>query len=278
MITIRKLTTLPRGTRRRKAVRLLGEFEERLREGRSVEAPYLRDLGRMIAADSESSELTGAAEVLLASLAPASEPDLRLRRVNDLRHALLRDLGEEPGEWDLLAPLDRDTAGRRLCPPEFRPRIYLEDLRSPFNVGAIFRTAEAFCVEKIYVSPATPSPDGSRARRSSMGCVDRVPWERRSLAEVEAASGAGVEVGAGAAVFALETGGPPLDDFAFPNDGLVLIGNEELGLSREARALAGDRICSIPMAGAKGSLNVAVSVGILLHAWWSRSRGPRGLG
>ncbi|MFP4432442.1 MAG: TrmH family RNA methyltransferase, partial [Spirochaetaceae bacterium] len=201
MITIRKLASLPLGTRRRKALRLLGELEERFREGRLVEPVYLRDLGRMIAADSDSPELTGAAAALLECLDTAAEPALRLRRVNDLRHALLRDLDEEPGEWDLLAPLDRDSGGRRLCPPEFHPRIYLEDLRSPFNVGAIFRTAEAFCVEEIAVSPGTPSPDGSRARRSSMGCVDRVPWERRSLAEV------------GPVVFALETGGRPLEEF-----------------------------------------------------------------
>ncbi len=260
MMTIRKLGSLPLGTRRRKALRLLGELEKRFREGRSVEPIYLRDLGRLIAADNDSPELTGSAEALLESLDAALTSDLRLRRVNDLRHALLRALGEEPGEWDLLAPLDRDSGARRLCPPEFHPRIYLEDLRSPFNVGAIFRTAEAFCVEEIAVSPGTPSPDGSRARRSSMGCVDRVPWERRPLADL----------GAGAAVFALETGGTPLGEFAFPQEGVVLIGNEELGLSREARVLAEERICSIPMAGAKGSLNVAVSVGILLYAWWSR--------
>ncbi|MFP4430621.1 MAG: TrmH family RNA methyltransferase, partial [Spirochaetaceae bacterium] len=78
----------------------------------------------------------------------------------------------------------------------------------------------------------------------------------------------------GPVVFALETGGRPLEEFAFPPSGVVLIGNEELGLSREARALAGDRVCTIPMAGAKGSLNVAVAVGILLHAWWSRMQNP----
>lgn len=267
MITIRKLSTLPLGTRRRKALRLLGELEERLREARSVEPIYLRDLAGMIASDSDSPDLAGAAEALIDSLEASPEPELRLRRVNDLRHALLRDLGEEPGEWDLLAPLDRDAEASSLCPPGFRPRIYLEDLRSPFNVGAIFRTAEAFCVEEIVVSPGTPSPEGSRARRSSMGCVDRVPWERRALADLGAAGGADP------VVFALETGGTPLREFAFPPDGVVLIGNEELGLSREARALAGDRICSIPMSGAKGSLNVAVSVGILLHAWWSRMQG-----
>ena len=269
MITIRKLGSLPRGTRRRKAVRLLGEFEARLREERGIEILYLRQLAGMIAEDSQSRELSKAAAALLLLLEAPSAKARLLRGVNDLRHALLRDLGEEPGEWDLLSPRDLDADVGRPCPPDFRPRLYLEDLRSPFNVGAVFRTAEAYCVDRIYVSPATPSPEGSRARRSSMGCVDRVPWEHRSLAEVDAAA-----LDAGQVVFALETGGASIDDFAFPRDGLVLIGNEELGLSREARDLAEERICSIPMSGAKGSLNVAVSLGILLHAWWSRIGNP----
>lgn len=196
-----------------------------------------------------------------------------------MRHALLAHLGETPGEWDLRSPRDflpeagagdsgapgaTPAGGRDSSPPGFSPWIYLEDLRSPFNVGAIFRSAEAYCVDRILLSPATPSPSSPRARRSSMGCVDRVSWE---WCDLQALSQAGRQV------FALEIGGEAIDRFPFPSGGIVLVGNEELGLSPEARALAQGRICSIPMAGAKASLNVAVSVGILLQAWWSRTTG-----
>lgn len=152
--------------------------------------------------------------------------------------------------------------------PAFSPQIYLEDLRSPFNVGAIFRSAEAYCIDRILVSPATPSPTSPRARRSSMGCVDRVSWEWCDLDALEETSRR-----SGRPIFALEIGGEAVDSFRFPREGVVLVGNEELGLSPEARSLAQGRVCSIPMAGGKASLNVAVSVGILLHAWWSRARG-----
>jgi TrmH family RNA methyltransferase len=70
-------------------------------------------------------------------------------------------------------------------------------------------------------------------------------------------------------VFALEIGGTPIDSFDFPPSGVVLVGSEELGLSPEALQLA-DRQCgrvSIPLGGAKRSLNVSVAFGILMHAW-----------
>jgi TrmH family RNA methyltransferase len=79
-------------------------------------------------------------------------------------------------------------------------------------------------------------------------------------------------------VFALELGGTPIDTFTFPREGMVLVGSEELGLSSEAIRLA-DTQCgrvSIPLGGAKRSLNVSVAFGILMHAWRSAlTRGPR---
>ena len=65
----------------------------------------------------------------------------------------------------------------------------------------------------------------------------------------------------------LELGGRSLEDFVFPPSGIVLLGSEELGLSPRARELCTYGIVSIPMSGAKGSLNVAVAFGILMHAW-----------
>ena len=292
MITLRKLATLPPRTRLRKAARLLDEFEERLRRGREVERPYLRDLARMLAADhfepgasigssgDRMDRVQAAGNSLAELLTEPASPETILRLANNLRHAVLTYLGEAPGEWDLRSPRDRDggwvrdpalgagASGTFPCPPGVSPRIYLEDIRSPFNVGAIFRSAEAFCVDRILVSPATPAPTSPRARRSSMGCVDRVFWEWCDLdALAEASRVSGLEV------FALEIGGEPVESFGFPREGIVLVGNEELGLSPEARALAQGRICTIPMAGGKASLNVSVSAGILLHAWWSSSRG-----
>ena len=68
-------------------------------------------------------------------------------------------------------------------------------------------------------------------------------------------------------VFALETGGTPINDFIFPQKGIVIIGSEELGISPEALSQANYGTVTIPMNGIKASLNVGVAFGILMHAW-----------
>ena len=86
-----------------------------------------------------------------------------------------------------------------------------------------------------------------------------MPWEVRELADLDAPGG----------VFALELGGRDIGTFPFPAAGTVLVGSEELGLSPEALRLAEASLgrVSIPLAGAKRSLNVSVAFGILMHRW-----------
>jgi TrmH family RNA methyltransferase len=152
--------------------------------------------------------------------------------------------------------------------------LYLEDLRSPFNVGAIFRAAESFGVSRIFVSPHTADPEHARARRASMATVDVVPWQRAGLDEALHAvekSRPEEERTDPPAIFALETGGELIDRFAFPEPGIMVIGSEELGVSPGllSRADASAGRVSIRTGGVKGSLNVSVASGIALHAWWS---------
>jgi TrmH family RNA methyltransferase len=70
-------------------------------------------------------------------------------------------------------------------------------------------------------------------------------------------------------VFALETGGTPLRDFAFPQTGVMIVGSEELGISPEALTLADVSLgrVSIPCYGAKASLNVSAAFAIAMQAW-----------
>jgi TrmH family RNA methyltransferase len=92
-----------------------------------------------------------------------------------------------------------------------------------------------------------------------MGAAGVLPWERRPLS-AESLEGP---------VFALEVGGVPLDQFNFPPRGTVILGSEEFGLGAqaEAAAKAGLGKVSIPLLGAKVSLNVSVAFGILMQAW-----------
>ena len=205
---------------------------------------------------------------------------------NMLRHALYRQSGVQPSEWDLIAPGLRygtnvpkfDTTEPNPVMPDAKTQIgaspamlsvtrpfypgvyvYAEDIRAPFNLGSIFRTAEAFGAEKLLLSEGCVSPEQPRAQRSAMGCTRFLPWEYCPLESLPA----------DLPVFALETGGTPITSFSFPKHGIVLLGSEELGLSAEALKKVSAGIVSIPMKGIKASLNVAVAFGIVMQYWTS---------
>ena len=94
-----------------------------------------------------------------------------------------------------------------------------------------------------------------------------IPWRYDPLSLLEGRTG----------LVALELGGTPLERFEFPRAGVLLVGSEELGLSAEALALAGGGRVSIPMAGAKRSLNVAAAFAVAMHAWAARLAPFQGL-
>ncbi len=273
MFPLKKLRELSQKTRLRKVARILQAAEVELAGTGRADFPYLRELGRLLA-DDASPVIRGDAVALEEALAgsgwgidPADPTDADrtnarsavLRGLNVLRNDILQALHAEPAEWDLINPssglLTRE--GLKVLPL----RVYLEDIRSPFNVGSIFRTAEAFGAEKVLLSRRTPLPTHPRASKAAMRSEQALPW---SVADLDSLRGT---VG----LFALELGGTPLDEFTFPAAGTVLLGSEELGLSPEALAMADQGLgrVSIPLAGAKKSLNVAVAFGIIMQAWRS---------
>jgi RNA methyltransferase, TrmH family len=188
----------------------------------------------------------------------SSRPDPRaMRALNGFRHALRLASGQSTADWDLVDHGRRDLSGEGKRLPGLR--VFLEDIRSPFNVGSILRTAEAFGFEEVLLSPGCADPTHPRAVRSSMGAVDLIPWRRSTLQEL---SGLGP-------IIVLELGGRALADFVFPERGVLVLGSEELGVSEPALALAGQGRVSIPMRGAKASINVSVAFGIAAQAWAS---------
>jgi len=202
----------------------------------------------------------------------STQPREFIRALDSLRHLCMRHSGQSTADWDLIDPglaaepqnsqrpgqeRKQKQNSQRPDSGEKRLRAYLEDIRSPFNVGSIFRSAEAFGFAEIILSPDCADPEHPRALRSAMGAVGLVPWRRAALEDI-------ADKGP---FFALELGGEPLDDFAFPVSGTVILGSEELGVSDPALAVCALGKVSIPMRGAKASLNVAVAFGILAHRW-----------
>jgi RNA methyltransferase, TrmH family len=263
MISLRKLSSLKETTRLRKYPILLKTFETALKEGTPAgDTAYLAGLLSLIGDEPGLPEgvyrdIKGALHAIALKQGVADDGITMHRMINNIRYGILSFLGSDPAEWDLI------VSGNGPGPPGpgtvLPVRLYLEDLRSPFNVGAIFRAAESFGVERIYLSENTPRPDHPRAVRSSMGCTLLVSWSVASLEELPGKEN----------IFALETGGCDIDDFEFPENATVLIGSEELGLSPKALSIADNsrgRV-SIPLIGSKNSLNVGVACGIVLYRY-----------
>jgi tRNA G18 (ribose-2'-O)-methylase SpoU len=236
VITLRKLESLPEATRARKLLILLSQ---------ELDPVYAAGVVRL-------------AREIFGGIQDCSVPNGRDRAL--LRHRLARHLGIEAADWDLQAPADRE--GRVI---RFPFSVWLDDLRSPFNVGSILRTAEAYGFESVWHSHDTPGIDHPRTLRTAMGTEQHLTVGGQSILQMREQWGS-------RPVFALELGGTPVDDFAFPIEGLVLLGGEELGLSPEALAWADSSVgrVSLPLYGRKASLNVGVAFGILAAAWTSR--------
>ena len=137
--------------------------------------------------------------------------------------------------------------------------LILHNVRSTYNVGSIFRTADAAGVKKIWLCGYTPTP----AQKTALGAEATIPWEHRSqtwrlLKELKQQ---------GIHIVALEQYQYSKDLFRYtPRFPLALIvGHERKGLTKKILESVDD-VVEIPMYGKKESLNVAVAAGIALYS------------
>ena len=134
-----------------------------------------------------------------------------------------------------------------------RITVVADNIRSAFNAGGIFRTADFFGMERLVLCGYTPAPDNPQVAKTALGADRTVRWER--IADVRDA----VDRlrGEGYAIYALETADTAQDTTCF-NPHLpcaLLLGNERFGLDPDVVAMA-DAILEIPSFGTKNSLNV----------------------
>lgn len=150
--------------------------------------------------------------------------------------------------------------------------VVADSLRSAFNVGGVFRTAECFGAEEVVLTGYSATPEDARVARAAMGTERRVAWSRcASAAEAVARLRE-----RGCCILALETGEthPPLRELALPFPCAVLVGNERFGLSPSLVEGASAR-ARIPTAGAKASLNVVAALAIALYELRGRFEASR---
>ena len=141
--------------------------------------------------------------------------------------------------------------------------ILLDNVRSLHNVGSAFRTADAFRIEKIYLTGITGMPPHREIHKTALGATESVAWEY-----VENATHAVTTLREkGFKIVAVEqtTGSKPLHQLQVESGAsyCLVFGNEVKGVSDEVIALA-DLALEIPQMGTKHSLNISVCIGIVV--------------
>jgi tRNA G18 (ribose-2'-O)-methylase SpoU len=152
--------------------------------------------------------------------------------------------------------------------------VVLDNVRSLYNTGAFFRTADACAIEKLVLCGITPRPDqGARQARAiaktALGAETSVPWEY----EPEISTAIARIKSAGYTVAAVETSPDAIDLYDWQPRGpvCVVFGHETDGVSSAAASLV-DQHVRIPMLGQKRSLNVATAGGVVMYELLRRHR------
>lgn len=141
------------------------------------------------------------------------------------------------------------------------PFVVLDNIRSAWNVGSIFRTCEGAGVRHLFLCGISAAPPNPRVLKTSLGAEEMLAWSHDpSTARVIA-----LLREQGITIYAVEQSerSVPYTQVDYPRDCALVFGHETHGVAAPILAKA-DAVIEIPMAGRKKSLNVAVSVGVVL--------------
>lgn len=138
----------------------------------------------------------------------------------------------------------------------------LENVRSAYNVGSVFRTADAFLIEAIYICGYTAHPPHKEIKKTALGADETVSWKHfKSISEaIEEIRAKGFKI------YAVEQAEDSwkLGSFTTEDEKVaVVFGNEVTGVEQSTIALC-DGVIEIPQLGMKHSLNISVAAGIVL--------------
>lgn len=156
--------------------------------------------------------------------------------------------------------------------PESGTVLVLDNIRSAHNVGSAFRTADSFKVDKVWLCGICAVPPSAEIHKSALGAEYSVEWEHAddTLEVVERLNAEGYVV-----ISAEQTVGSVMLDSFVPEKGrkyAIVFGNEVSGVRQDV-VDASDMVLEIPQYGTKHSLNVSVSIGVVL--WHFRLMTPK---
>lgn len=141
--------------------------------------------------------------------------------------------------------------------------IILDNIRSLHNIGAVFRTSDAFLIEKIYLCGITATPPNKEIHKTALGATETVDWEYAASTTETVQYLKNINI----SVLAIEQAEKAimLNDFIpSKNQKYALVfGNEVKGVQQEVVDIC-DGVIEIPQIGSKHSINVSVATGILI--------------
>ena len=154
-------------------------------------------------------------------------------------------------------------------PPDERPAIarnpvhvVLDNLRSAYNVGAIFRTADAGAVVHIHLCGMSAHPPHKKLEQTALGAFEYVPWTyyERNRDCIDALHAQQIPVVA----VEVTPEAVPMHEYTWPRPVAIVVGNEVQGVNHRVLRRA-DAVVAIPMHGYKNSINVSTAFGIVLY-------------
>jgi len=182
-----------------------------------------------------------------------------LREFMNFTVPLERQFGKEIKDDDFLI---RKQDGERKQSKQIPLYLVLDNLRSSFNVGSIFRTAECFRVSKLILCGYTATPQNLKVQKTAMGTNKFVNWEQCSstIQAIKILKDIGIKI------YAIETtsNAKNIAEIEFEKPCALILGNEALGISKEILKIV-DEIVNIPVSGWKNSLNVGVTAAICCY-------------
>lgn len=142
--------------------------------------------------------------------------------------------------------------------------IILDDILDTYNVGSIFRLADAVAAKKVFLCGRTETPPNSRIKKASINTWQWIPWAYASTAAeaIQELKNQNLKI----KIIGVEQDNRsvPFDKFDYELPIALVVGNETDGCSKETLELC-DSIVELPMFGINTSLNVMVTLGIVLY-------------
>lgn len=140
--------------------------------------------------------------------------------------------------------------------------IILDNIRSAYNVGSIFRTADGTGCAKLHICGISPHPPNIKLEKTALGSLDTVSWcyENDTVKAIKKLTKQDIPV------YSIELSPTSIDyrKVFFPSPVALVLGHEINGISHNVLK-ASDKIVHIPMRGSKSSLNVATVAGIIMY-------------